>query len=76
MTEGLQKKKRSLVQKLFLNEQGEVSFRKTGTIFAAIGGTLVAGPVAGAAYGSAGTILTAIGAMFIALGQFEKNDRK
>ena len=68
--------KKSLLQKMFRNEVGEVSFRKTGTVGLGIGAVLVAGTFEIAAVIIAGKIITGLGAMFMALGQFEKNDRK
>lgn len=67
---------RSVWQKLFLNEKGEISFRKTGTVLGALGGFLLCGAIPGAQIVVAGKAIAAIGAMVIALGQFEKNDRR
>ena len=60
------------LKKAFLNEKGELSFRKAGSLIAAIGAFSLVIPGAqpiSAALGS-------LGAALIAIGQFDKNDRK
>lgn len=71
-----EEKKQTLQDKLFKNEKGEISLRKTGIIATAFGGFLVANPltfIPGCLIIAKG--LTAIGATFAAIGQFAKTDR-
>lgn len=73
--------KRKWYEKAFLNEKGEISFRKTGAILGGIGLTLASGKlslpegVVSAIIKEMGVLATAIGGIFTMIGQFEKNDR-
>lgn len=74
-------KKRKWYEKAFLNEKGEISFRKTGAILGGIGLTLASGKLSipdglvAAALREIGVLATAIGGICTMVGQFEKNDR-
>lgn len=76
MTEAASSKKRTVAQKLFLNERDEVSFRKVGVFCGALGVFLVSGGIPGVAVAAAvGKAATALGVFLTAMGQLEKNDR-
>lgn len=66
----------NLFKKYFLNEKGELSFRKTAITFGAIGGFCVAGAIPGAQVIVVGKALIAAAAALGVIGQLEKNERK
>ena len=65
-----------MIRKLFLNENDEPSWRKIGSTIAAVGIFLAAGAIPGAQILIVGKALAALGGSIIAIGQFDKNDRK
>lgn len=71
-----EKKHSPIIQKLFLNEVGEVSLRKLGMVCATVGGYFVMGVIPGVLIVGIGKAILSLGTMFVGIGQFAKNDRK
>lgn len=67
--------KKTLSDKLFKNEHGEISLTKVGVIAAAVGGALAANPIA-PVVAIVAKYLIALGSMCGALGALSKKGRR